>query len=198
MIAIFEQMRNLNIDLKNGKNIRIYSPDVYQSQTFCGKETIKPLPAYALLDNSPNTGWANSEFSEDYAYFIVDFIDKQVNIDSYKLDFSCGPPKEIKVEGSNNGIDWTEIDHNLTTFEAYRSIIYYAKLKKYFRMIKIHQIGESQTNNFRLVLIGIEFYGYLRQIPKIKCSLLYPNCYYIKYVINNIFIITTIYFLIYE
>ena len=120
------------------------------------------MPTYSLLDNSPNTGWANSELSENLTYFIVDFIDKQIYLDSYQLQLSCNPPNEIKVEGSNDGINWYEIDNNLTTFESYKSIVFYTKIKKFFKMIKIRQIGKSQSNHFRFVLTGIEFYGSLR------------------------------------
>ena len=160
--GIFSKLKKSD-DLVNGENVLFFSRDyLHLSTQFCGINEISGGPPSNLADGSQSTAWSNDVSSEEYQYFIIDFINKRVRLNGYMIEIICSPPNAIEIEGSNNMIKWHLIDHNDTSLNIKSRIDFQCNSHKSYRNIKFKQIDINQNhqiNEYRFILNNIELYG---------------------------------------
>ena len=117
-VAIFDELRMKGVDLLNGQNIRISSPDYFPDcLKYCGDSTIVASPPSCLVDNSDKTGWVSYKYDPKYQYFIIDFITLKISLTSFMFETCCCTPKEFTIKGSNNGNEWEIVAYNKSNLE---------------------------------------------------------------------------------
>lgn len=122
-----------------------------------------------------NGSW--SLCNELHGYFLVDFKEYSVNLTHYVMhaansddeELSPYTPKTWSVEGSNDCVNWTILDHRNNDFglNSYNSACIFECSNKApisYRYIKIKQQGRNHGGDFDFFITGVEFFGAL--IPK--------------------------------
>ena len=118
---------------------------------------------HCLIDEKPKV-W-QSYGSED-TFIQFDFKQMHVNLISCCLKVSGSRPREMLLEGSDNGKKWDKLARR--SFEGmqcmYRSEYHLniaQKDRRFHRYIRLTQKGENRGGSYEFVLGRIEFYGEL-------------------------------------
>ena len=116
--GIFAEYKSRGIYSTNENYFQIVGPEFYIERIgFCDVQSIPCGPLTNLFDGNVSTGYESKDINTKAIKNIsINFKKDAVNIYAYSLYTMCFPHSEISVDGSNNGIDWTEIDHLTTTY----------------------------------------------------------------------------------
>ena len=117
------------------------------------------------------------DFNENYHYHLqpidswicLDFKNKKVRIENYSIKtnkdaINSGHLKSWKIEVSNDGSSWYDIDNrvNCSTLNGSRLTgTFSATHNEYSRFVRIHQTGQTWCGSDDSWFYYIEFYGYL-------------------------------------
>lgn len=160
--GIMAEFRNKGIDIHNQKYFKIFAQQEWVktgNDYFCGKSWLQDGDVHVLFDGDLNTVYAQDDQSTENKNITIEFVKKPIFIRSFSLKTACNPPKELVVEGSNDGIKWEEIYHGKTALPEYQISTFSCDKPGTFRIIRIYQIGTTCSGNYRMHLSEIEFYG---------------------------------------
>ena len=159
MFNIFEHFRGVGLNVFNESLVKIESPDpTLPNDLFCEHNGIAGTAATALIDGNNHTAYANLDISEPNQWVVIQFVYTPVYIHTLYFYSLCGPPKDLKIEGSNDNKKWEIIRHynipiaddSMTPIPCYK--------RKLFKYIKLSQTI-NQANNYRFHIHHIEIYG---------------------------------------
>ena len=144
--------------------VNVTSHDFTQTTDFCGVGA-SGSKASGIIDGNFESCWCNMEEKDEYTK-----INIEIGLGSFQLyDFvfrsACGIPETLLIKGSNNGLNYVDIC-TITDIEfAYTSSIHRCFSKgKAYRYFEIRQIGKSQSNEYKLHVAEIEFFGSLNPL----------------------------------
>ena len=132
-------------------------------------------PICALLKRNEKGSdycYFHSKENDSDAWLCLDFKDKKVNPSHYSLkSYPSGNYNIINwnIEGSNNGEKWEILDSQrdssaLTSSNA--EVTFEMKNKphndEYYRYLRIHQTGQNNCNDYRMIISSIEYFGSIK------------------------------------
>ena len=168
-VGIFEKLRTIGIYASDTSFFKFTSsPYTTVSGGFCLVESVYGIDASGVFDGNPNTAWA-SEYDRpdtEEKYVMVEFLKSPLFIESYKYTSSCCTSTELKVEGSNDGRTFFELDNRITNQEDFTNKTFHCKHPSYTKFVKI-----SGPITVRLHIGAIELYGTFDY----KCSTFYKQ-----------------------
>ena len=165
--GIFANFRKKNIDVSKNNLFQISSPDNGCTGTRYCNYYINSRPPYSIVDGNYSTAWASLEQnSQNNKYLDFAFFQHKVNIHAIAIQTLCGPPPEIKIQGSNNnGETWEEVCHHNIRLPENDTTEILCLSSKYFSLFRLSQIGMSIRGNnlrtYRFHVHNIEMYGLL-------------------------------------
>ena len=176
MFNIFETYRKFGFNVTVECFIKFQSPDYVINNHYCEHSNINGTGATALIDGNENTAWATESTNDpEQQYFIMEFVQKPVYINTFYFHSLCSPPKKLIIEGSNDqNNNWETIcEYNepikpdtITPIQCFK--------RKYYKYIKLYQTM-NVDNNTRLHIHNIEIYGTFERIPVATC---YQNAFF--------------------
>jgi E3 ubiquitin-protein ligase HECTD1 len=111
--------------------------------------------------------------NEANSWICYDFKDIQIKVTHYSIrsrrDHNRNHLRFWILEGSTDGLKWVKIDdrQNDTSLNSTGAISTFSiseSFEEAFQMIRIRQTGKSSSNNDRLVVNAIEFFGVLKEL----------------------------------
>ena len=167
-VGIFEKLRKLGIYANDTTFFNFTSSPYLVCVEFCGPGNVNGIDASAAFDGNPNTAWASNynRPNTEEKYVMVEFLRSPLFIEAYKYTSLCGTSTELKIEGSNDGSTWFELDNRNTNQKDYSSKMFHCKHPSYTKFVKI-----SGPITERLHIGAIELYGSFDY----KCSTFYKQ-----------------------
>ena len=162
-IGLFEKFRSLGLYVNNSDFFSFSSVPYVTGPGFCGFADIYGTNSSGIFDGNRHTAWASYDYQSGPRYFIVEFKNKPLFINGYKLATLGGPPDAILIEGSNDGNSWFEVDRRNTYVKECSSKKYRFNLPS-----KVRYLNFSMPNPGRFHIGGIELYGAFNQIMTCK------------------------------
>ena len=136
-------------------------------------ENVQPICALLKRNEKGSDYWYfHSKENDSDAWLCLDFKDKKVNPSHYSLKSYPGGNVNIinwNIEGSNDGEKWEILDSQrdssaLTSSNA--EVTFEMKNKphndEYYRYLRIHQTGQNNNNDYRMIISSIEYFGSIK------------------------------------
>jgi hypothetical protein len=123
---------------------------------------------YQLADFGWSEWWGSSDVVDPWVRF--DFQKREIWIESYTIRSHRGPSWMLQweLQGSSDGENWVTLDERNTnelasewavkTFECFEQ-----KSPRFFRYIRLQNVGKNAAGRNHLVLGNIEFFGTLKE-----------------------------------
>ena len=160
MIRLFEHLKNLGVLYTNVNFFQFSSPNYHNTPSYCEKPEVTGSSPQHLVDGSHLTAWANMNGYESEQYFTVHFkTSNGIFLSQVDIETTCYPPKQVKIEGSDNGLHWKEIGLSNFTFSDYTYHSIATKHTRPYNYFKISQVGRNVVNEYRFHVYNIEFHG---------------------------------------
>ena len=147
--------------------LSLSSPNILDFVQTSSNGTHANFPEINILDFSSPTFWASYLSIQDN-FISVHFLQHKLKIKNYRIKQYNGEGFIIKTwsfEGSNDGIDWTILDHRSSSdFCNANMIITFPTIHDTFTHFRIRQTGEScridsPTEIYLMRLAGLELFG---------------------------------------
>ena len=166
--GIFAYLISRNIDLYDNKFVNIYSKSENYNNSInymCGRYDITPSHPPAVVDGKNSTAWASLDlYSEKDKSILFDFNNIKLYVDTFANETTCGSPKQVALEGSNDkGATWDSfcVSDSSSVFQNFTVTYINCTNPGYFKMFRFRQIGSNTaaSTHFRFLIFNLEFYG---------------------------------------
>jgi hypothetical protein len=147
------------------------------SITASGIGSIIDTPEVNPLGNLASVGHGEVFYTRNAAnsWICYDFKEMQISLTHYSIrtdcDYQCYHLRSWILEGSKNGLSWTELDRreNDTTLDSPGVIGTFSIGEgngEGFRMIRLQQTGRNSRDTDELVVTAIEFFGDIKRLKQ--------------------------------
>lgn len=167
---VFTKLKLRGINPHDTKLFKYDSEEVLTCPHFCSNATIACGDASCPFANdNPSLAFATKESGSTAKPFIsVEFLHFHFFINSFDISTLCGAPRELFVEGSNNGNEWHEISHITTPLNDNCMHSFKCQNPGSYRIIRFRQIGIDQAGSYRFHVHYIKLFGIIK--AKYDCT----------------------------